>query len=488
MKKIFFILCISSMPALFNGCARNPVTGKRQVVLMSEAQEIAMGKEADPQIVAQFGLYPDSAVQRFIREKGSEMAKISHRPNLAYEFKVLDSDVINAFATPGGYVYFTRGILAHFNSEADFAGVLGHEIGHVTARHSVSQQRNAILGQLGILASVVINPELGQFAQQASQGLQLLFLKFGRDAERESDKLGVEYSTKIGYDAQQMANFFSTLKRKQSDEAAQLPSFLSTHPDPGERNVTVSKLATEWKKSLNLINPKVNRETYLRRIEGIIYGEDPKQGFVEANVFYHPELKFQFPVPEGWVVVNTPQAVQMAPKNGGALLMMTLAPGKTLEEAAKAVLQRYNLQALDSKSITVNGFNAIALLADQKPDPQQQQQQQQQQPAVRTLSYLIQQGTAIYHLVGVTATNTFGNYEGLFTSTMQNFKTLRDASKLNKKPERVRLKTTTAAGTLQQALASYSIATKRLEEMAILNGMKLTDRVERGTLIKVIQP
>ena len=473
------------MPALFNSCARNPVTGKRQVVLMSEAQEIAMGKEADPQIVAQFGLYPDSAVQRFIREKGNEMAKISHRPNLAYEFKVLDSDVINAFATPGGYVYFTRGILAHFNSEADFAGVLGHEIGHVTARHSVTQQRNAILGQLGILASVVINPELGQFAQQASQGLQLLFLKFGRDAERESDKLGVEYSTKIGYDAQQMANFFTTLKRKQSDDVADLPSFLSTHPDPGERNVTVSKLASEWKKSLNLINPKVNRETYLRRIEGIIYGEDPKQGFVEANVFYHPELKFQFPVPAGWTVVNTPQAVQMAPKNGSALLMMTLAPGKTLEESANAVLQRYNLQALNSRNLTVNGFNAIALLADQKPDPQQQQQQQ---PAVRTLSYFIQQGTNIYHLVGVTATNTFGTYEGLFTNTMENFRSLTDASKLNKKPERVRLKTTTRAGTLQQALESYAIPKNRLEEIAILNGMKLTDQIERGTLIKLVQP
>ena len=487
MKNIMVVGLLLCMPAFFNGCARNPVTGKRQVVLMSEEQEIAMGKEADPQIVAQFGLYTDSAVQRFIREKGNEMAKISHRPQLAYEFKVLDSDVINAFATPGGYVYFTRGILAHFNSEADFAGVLGHEIGHITARHSVSQQRNAILGQIGIIATAVINPELGQFMEQASQGLQLLLMKFGRDAERESDRLGVEYSSKIGYDAQQMANFFNTLKRKQSDEAAELPSFLSTHPDPGERNVTVSKLATEWKQTLNLTNPKVNRETYLRRIEGIIYGEDPKQGFVEANVFYHPELKFQFPVPAGWRVANSPQAVQMAPKDGNALLMMTLAPGKTLQEAANAVLQRYNLQALDSKNLTVNGFNAIAILADQKADSQQQQQQQRQQPAVRTLSYLIQQGNLIYHLVGVSAANTFTNYQDLFSNTMQNFKTLTDASKLNKKPERVRLKTTTTAGTLQQALTSYSIPKSRLEEMAILNGMKLTDRLERGTLIKVVQ-
>ena len=484
MKNILAISVLMCLPALFNGCARNPVTGKRQVVLMSEAQEIAMGKEADPQIVAQFGLYNDSTVQRFIREKGREMALISHRPNLAYEFKVLDSDVINAFATPGGYVYFTRGILAHFNSEADFAGVLGHEIGHITARHSVSQQRNVLLGQLGVIATAIINPELGQFAQQASQGLQLLFLKFGRDAERESDRLGVEYSTKIGYDAQQMANFFNTLKRKQGEEAANLPTFLSTHPDPGERNATVSKLATEWKKTLNVTNPKVNREAYLKRIEGIIYGEDPKQGFVEANVFYHPELKFQFPVPAGWAVVNSPQAVQMAPKDGNALMMMTLAPGKTLQEASNAVLQRYNLQAMDSKNLNVNGFNAIAILADQKPDPQQQQQQQ---PAIRTLSYFIQQGNLIYHLVGVSATGTFNNYQQAFTNTMQNFKPLTDAAKLNKKAERVRLKTTTLDGTLEQTLRKLSVPAARFEEMAVLNGMRLGDQIKKGTMLKVIQ-
>ncbi|MES2890758.1 MAG: M48 family metalloprotease [Bacteroidota bacterium] len=486
MKKYLSIACFLSVSVLVNSCSRNPVSGKKQVVLMSEAQEIAMGKEADPQIVAQFGLYPDSAIQRFIRQKGSEMAAISHRPKIAYEFKVLDSDVLNAFATPGGYVYFTRGILAHFNSEADFAGVLGHEIGHITARHSVTQQRNAILGQIGIIATAVINPELGQFAQQASQGLGLLFLKFGRDAERESDRLGVEYSTKIGYDASQMAEFFNTLKRKSGDEANSIPTFMSTHPDPGERNQTVAKLATEWKQKLNVTNPQVNRNSYLKRIEGIIYGEDPRQGFVEANVFYHPELKFQFPIPTGWAALNSPQSVQMAPKDGKALMLMTLAPGKTLQEAATAVLQRYNLQALESREVNVNGFNALSIVADQKADPQQQQQQQQQQP-VRTLSYLIQQGGNIYHFVGVSTPTDFNAYMTAFSQTMQNFKELKDPAKLNKKPERVRIKTVVSDGTLDQVLKANKVSSTRLEEMAILNGMKLTDRVTKGSLVKVIQ-
>lgn len=375
MKKFTLIACLTSCIFLFDNCARNPVTGKSQVVLMSEAQELAMGKEADPQIIAQFGLYPDKQLQDFITQKGKQLAAISHRPNINYEFRIVDSDVLNAFAIPG-YVYFTRGIMAHFNNEAQFAGVLGHETGHITARHTVTQQRNAMLGQLGIIAGVVINPNLAQFADAASQGLGLLFLKFGRDAERQADELGVEYSSKLGYDAKEMADFFITLERKgEGTEAAELPEFLSTHPNPGNRNITVTKLAAEWKQKLNLTNPIINRNSFLQRIEGIVYGEDPRQGYLENNIFYHPELKFQFPVPQGWNYQNTPQRVQLAPKDGKALMMMMLAPGTDLQQAANAVVQQNNLQVLESRQVNVNGLPAIAMVADV---------QQQQGPAAAT--------------------------------------------------------------------------------------------------------
>ncbi|WP_026896733.1 M48 family metalloprotease [Daejeonella oryzae] len=486
MKKYVLISFFTVSSIFINSCAVNPVTGKKQVVLMSEAQEIAMGKDADPQIVAQYGLYEDKALQSFITEEGKKMAAISHRPNLAYEFKIVDSDVLNAFAVPGGYVYFTRGIMASFNNEAEFAGVLGHEIGHITARHSVAQQRNVLLSQIGLIAGMIIAPDFAQFAEQASQGLGLLFLKFGRDAEREADQLGVEYSSKIGFDAQQMAGFFSTLERQSAASGNEgLPNFLSTHPNPGDRNVAVSKAATEWKQKLNLTNAQINRNTYLKRIDGIVYGEDPKQGFVESNVFYHPVLKFQFPIPTNWAYQNTPQRFQMAPKDGKAMMMLTLAPGKTLQEAASGVLQQYNLQALESKQITVNGLNAIAMVADVKAEQAQQQQQQSQQ-VVRTLSYVIHYGDLNYLMIGVTGSNDFNNYAPLFTNAMQNFKVLTDAAKLNKKPERVRLKTVSQAQSLQQILKFYKTEDKRLNELAILNGMKLTDSVAAGTLIKVI--
>ena len=447
---------------------------------MSEAQEIEMGKEADPQIIAQYGLYENASLQTFITEKGRAMAAISHRPNIEYNFRIVDSDVLNAFAVPGGYVYFTRGIMAHFNDEAQFAGVLGHEIGHITARHTVAQQRNQLLGQLGIIAGVVIAPDLARFAETASQGLGLMLLKFGRDAEKQSDELGVEYSSKIGYDAKEMADFFITLERQSKTSSSQeLPEFLSTHPNPGNRNVTVARLAAEWKAKLNLTKPQINRNMYLKRIDGIVYGEDPRQGFLENNIFYHPELKLQFPIPQGWNYQNTPQRVQVAPKDGKALLFMALAKGANLTEAVTATLKGYGLTALESKQTSVNGLNAVSVIAD--PTPQQGQQPQQ----VRTLSYFISYNSNIYHFMGVTATPDFNSYSQFFLQTMQGFRQLTDQNKINKKPERIRVKTINTAITLEQALKSYNMPANRLEELAILNGMQLTDKLSTGTLIKV---
>ncbi|HVF97997.1 MAG TPA: M48 family metalloprotease, partial [Flavisolibacter sp.] len=395
-----------------------------------------------------------------------------------------NSDVINAFATPG-YVYFTRGIMAHFNNEAQFEGVLGHELGHIAARHTVIQQRNATLGQVGLLAGMVISPTFGRFAEQASQGLGLLLLKNSRDAEREADRLGVEYSTKSGYDATEMADFFNTLKRQGEQSGQELPNLMSTHPDPGERNATVAQLAIEWKQKTGLANPKVNRESYLRMLDGLVYGEDPREGFLEEGVFYHPSLRFQFPVPTGWRYQNSPQQVQMGDPNGRAMMIFTLAQGNGLQQAANTALQQFQLQVIGSRETTVNGLPALAVEAQQQPQ-QQQQQQQAASGVLRTLSFFIQQNNTIYHMIGVTTAADYGNFSNVFLGSMQSFRTLTDASKLNRKPERIRLRTTTQAGTLEQVLRNYSIPAARFQEFAILNGLQLTDRVAAGTIVKVM--
>ena len=479
MKNVLILSCFMVSVCVFQNCARNPVTGKKQVVLMSERDEIAMGQQADPQIIAQFGLYEDSSLQRFVAQKGEEIVAISHRKNIDYNFRVLNSEVVNAFAVPGGYVYLTRGIMAHFNSEADFIGVLSHEIGHIAHRHSVSQQRNQVLSQVGILVGVIIAPQLGGFIDAASAGLQLLMLKNSRDDERESDELGVEYSTKVGYDAREMAKFFNTLKRQQTAASAELPNILSTHPDPGDRYTTVNKLAGEWQSKLNLTNPKVNRNEYLRRIEGLIYGEDPREGFRQNNVFYHPVLRFQFPIPPNWNYQNTPMQVQMAPQDGKALMFLRLANAYSLQAASDSVLRQYRLSLVERRNVTINGLPAIYMIADQQP-------QQQNQPALRTQSTLIQLENNIYHLLGVSTINDFNNYVGSFNLSMQGFRTLTDPSILNKRPDRIRLRTATSTMPLSQFLRQQNVPDSRLEEFAILNGMNLTDNVSNGMLIKVI--
>ncbi|TGE23749.1 peptidase M48 [Hymenobacter aquaticus] len=470
---------------LTSACATNPVTGKKEVMLVSEGQELAMGQQSDPAVTAQFGLYPDQKLQKFINDKGKAMGAVSHRPELTYQFRVVDSPIINAFAIPGGYVYFTRGIMAHFNNEAQFAGVLGHEIGHVTARHSAKQQTNAIIGQVGLLGAMIASPRLAQFGEQASQGLQLLFLKFGRDDESQSDELGVQYSSKIGYDASQMADFFQTLQREQEKSQTQaIPDFLSTHPNPADRYNRVHQLADQWKQQNgNPTNLKINRDQYLRLIDGIVYGEDPRQGFVENNAFYHPELKFRFPVPAGWKHQNTPQQFQMADPAGKALMMLALAPGASLDEAAQALVKQFSLQPTDSRRVTVGGFPALAFVADQV---QQDPQTGQQVAGVRTQVYLIQDGKTIYVLLGAAAPADFPGYQPTFSSTMEGFARLTDPNKLNRQPEHVRVKTLKLRSSLSQALKTNGVPESRLEEMAILNGMQLNEQVNAGSLIKVV--
>ncbi|MCB0652507.1 MAG: M48 family metalloprotease [Saprospiraceae bacterium] len=489
MSKISFttkLLIILFLPVIFvvDSCVTNPVTGKKDFMLMSEKQEIAMGAASDPSIIAGFGLYPNDEIQAFINQKGQEMARISHRSNLNYEFKVLDSPVVNAFALPGGYVYFTRGILAHFNNEAEFAGVLGHEIGHITARHSAKQYSKQVVGQLGLIVGMVVSEEFAKYADVANTGLGLLFLKFGRDAESQSDQLGVEYSTKIGYDAHEMAGFFQTLNRLSGGPENRIPVFTSTHPDPVDRHDKTDAAATQWQQKDSHTRYAVNRNEYLRMIEGIVYGEDPRQGFVENNIFYHPELKFEFPVPGNWAVQNTPSQVQMAPEDGKALMILSLAPGNSLGAAADSTLVQFGLTQISRKNLSVNGFSAIEMIADQTHDQQQQPLPQEQQ--IRTLTYLIQYNGMIYKFIGLSLKTDFSAYENHFMRTMNNFKTLTDQSKINKQPERIRIQTITSNGTLKDALRALNQPSDRHEELSILNGMELTDPVTRGMLIKTI--
>jgi len=468
-------------------CSVNPVTGKKEIMLVSEAQELSMGADADPGIIASMGLYNDSKLQDFINQKGKEMGAISHRPNLEYKFRILDSPVLNAFAVPGGYVYFTRGIMAHFNNEAEFAGVLGHEIGHITARHSAAQMSQQQLLGIGAMAGAIAFEGVRENFDMIQQGLGMLFLKFGRDDESQSDMLGVDYSTQVGYDAHEMANFFGVLKRMQVQSGQEIPTFMSTHPDPGDRFNKVHQMADEYQATKGATKLKVNRNQYLRMIDGIIYGEDPRQGYVDDNVFFHPELKFLFPVPQNWKLINSPQMVQMGDENGKAIIIFTLSSKKTLQEASQEAIEQYSLDVVESGNRKVNGNNALALISVIKQQTQQGAPQQAQD-AIRALTYFIQYGGVIYHFMGLSKDADFNTYFRTLQQPMEGFQRLSDPSKINVSPDRIKIVSVSRSGTLQSSLQSQGVYVKEdQEKTAILNNMQLQDQMTPGTLIKVIQ-
>jgi len=480
LKKVFnfFVIILLSL-----ACSVSHITGKKQFLLMSESQEIELGKEYDPQVIATFGEYKNDQIQAFVQQKGLELAKISHWPGLNYHVKVLDSPVVNAFAIPGGYIYLTRGILAQVNNEAELAGIIGHEMGHITARHMASQQTMQQLGQLLLVAGMIASEEFRQYANYAMVGMQLLFLKFSRDDERQADRLGVEYSSKIGYDAHKMADFFLVLKKMDmSSEQGGVPTFLSTHPDPGDRYAVVNQLASAWQESLHLASWKVNQDSYLHLVDGIVYGEDPRQGFVEGNVFYHPELKFKFSFPPGWQLENMPAQVNIAPKDGKALLVFAPAPGGTLQESAWSTLNDLGLSIQQSRNATVNDMPALVTVSTQASQDQATGQQQ----VIKVLSYFINNNGTNYVFHGVTSDADFNAYTHTFESTMVSFAKLTDPAKLNVKPEKILVKPVQKAGSVADAFKSMGVAQNRMNEMALLNDLDLTGKVQAGQLIKIV--
>ncbi len=305
------------------GCATNPATGKKEISFVSRNKELEMGRQADPSIVSEYGLYSDSALAKYVEAVGQRVARASHLPDLEWHFRLLDSPVVNAFALPGGYIYITRGILAYMNSEAQLAGVLGHEIGHVTARHSAQQMTQQQIAQIGLIAGTVFVEQFRPYSGVAAQSLGLLFLKYSRDHETQADELGIGYAVRAGYDPREIPATYATLKRIGERQGQSIPNFLSTHPDPGGREVRTRQLA-EASVSTNRSDLIIHAPEYRQRIEGLIFGDDPRAGFFEASRFYHPGLAFQMIFPAGWKTENTPSALYAASEAAGASMQITL--------------------------------------------------------------------------------------------------------------------------------------------------------------------
>ncbi|MGH7454610.1 MAG: M48 family metalloprotease, partial [bacterium] len=300
---------------------------------------------------------------------------------------------------------------------------------------------------------------------------------FGRDAESESDLLGVEYSTRAGYDAHHMARFFRTISRISEKAGGGPPTFLSTHPNPENREQRVGALADEWQKKLSGPKGGTDRAAYLRRIDGIVYGDDPRQGFVENGYFYHPELRFQFSVPAKWQVVNQPAQVQMVNAEQNAGIQFSLGKGASPQLAAEEFAKNSQAEVLRNQATQVNGLRAHLLISNM----------QSQSGVLRVMSYFIQMDDKIYMFHGYTSPTLFANIAPTFEQVMKSFDRLRNQAALSKQPRRIKIMTVDQAGDLKQILTRLGVKQEELEEIAIANGMYLQDKLEKGALVKVVR-
>ncbi|MGH7459635.1 MAG: M48 family metalloprotease [Longimicrobiales bacterium] len=412
---------------LATGCARNPVTGAREFVLISESQEIALGQEASRQVEASIGLVDDGDLQAYVRRIGQRLAAASERPNLPWKFGVVDDPTPNAFALPGGPIYITRGLLSLMDTEAELASVLGHEIGHITARHAVTQMSRAQVAQLGLGLGMIFVPELSNLGGALSSGLQLMFLKYGRDDERQSDDLGFKYAQAANYDVREMDDVFASLARASELEGnnSPLPSWLSSHPAPEER---IQRIA-EKIAALPAISPGLvtNRTEYLNQIDELIYGTNPRQGFFRDTEFLHPELRFRLSFPSGWKTQNLPHSVMAGSPSQDAAMELTLTNGSPNDAATRFFGQQGIQVAGPLSRESVNGLPAVMGYFSVRT----------QQGDISGLALFLQHGGTTYQLLAYTPAGRLQSYDRAFRATAGSFATLTDPQALNVRPNRI---------------------------------------------------
>ena len=463
-----------------SGCAMNPVSGMPQVVLMSEAQEIQMGKDAAPEIAATMGLYQDDELQRYVETIGKRMAALSERPQLPWQFHVIDDSAVNAFAVPGGFIYITRGILANMGSEAELASVVGHEIGHVTARHSVAQitrQQFANIGLgLGMIGLAVMGAgQMGSLLGQAvGSGVQVLFLKYSRDDETQADDLGLRYMSSAGYAPDQMPHVFHTLARQSEEtpENARVPEWQSTHPAPENREQRIEseiqKLTPAQREG------RVDAAPFLAKVNGIVYGPDPRAGYFDAsNVFHHPGMAFRMKFPKGWKTQNLPTAVVGVSEDQDAAIQLVMAKEKNVDSAASAFFSNRGIQrgALDERPL--NGLSAISANFSAAT----------QQGTLRGRTAFVELGDNVFQLIGFAPQDSFLSQEKALDNALSSFARETDPNALSVKPWRVEIVTPVRSMTVEEFSQAFP-GPVDAKELAIMNQVPDGGRYEAGKAVK----
>lgn len=472
---------ILALAVLAAGCATNPATGRREFSLVSADREKQLGREGFPAAVAEYGRYDDARLAAYVDSIGQRLARVSELPDLGWTFTLLDDPAVNAFAMPGGYIFVTRGILAHLNSEAQLAGVLGHEIGHVTARHSARQITQQQLAGLGLGLAGAFSSSFRRYSGLADQALGLLLLKYGRDDETQADELGIRYATAAGFDPREIPATYAMLKRIGERSGGGLPYYLSTHPDPGDREERTGRLAEAA--AAGRQGMIVRAREFLGLLRGLVFGDDPRTGYFEAGRYYHPAFGFELAFPAGWATRNARSEVTAQQPQQRAMMQLSMAPAAgamSPSEYLAGLARDGRIASATGGAETIGGWPAwvgrVALSS-----------QQGAAPVVLDAAWVRQSPDRMFQFLGRSAVAGDADEAAIFQA-IRSLRPLADAARATPVPDRVRVQGAPAAGALPALLPRLGPNALGLLDLSILNGVDSTETIAAGTWLKTVEP
>ncbi|MFC1749213.1 M48 family metalloprotease [Pseudomonadota bacterium] len=479
---------LAGLIAVSTACSVNPVSGKRDFVMMSEDEEIHLGSESHADIIREYGLYDAPELQAYVQQIGEALAEKSHRGGLAFKFTVLDSTQVNAFALPGGYIYITRGLLAYLNSEAELAAVLGHEIGHVTARHGVRQVSAAKATSLGLSIGSILVPELqNSLVSNLLNTLSTAMIRgYGREHELEADRLGAEYLARSGYSPQAMIKVIGVLKNQElfdkqlAKEEGRKPrayhGVFASHPENDTRLQRVVEAAEQFKASgAN----RLVREPFLEKLEGMVFGDSEGEGVRRGSQFFHAGLNTGLDFPNGWSVENGANSVLGMPKDRAAKLVMNMEKIDQRMTPEAFTYAHLKVDTLDNdKEIRGEGLEGYTGVTDIKTALGMR----------RARIAVIYLGGKAYVFIGYAQRKgEFVNYDADFYRTISSFRTLSKSEQSLARALRLKLHKVTASQDMGELAAVSVIPHHAEEQLRLLNDLYPDGELSAGRTIKVVQ-
>ena len=471
---------VAIVAMLVSSCATNPATGKSEFSLMSEAQEIQLGQEMDPQVKQEMGVYDDAELQRYVSDVGMRLARASERPNLPWSFTVVDEPAINAFALPGGKIYVTRGILAYLHDETQLAGVLGHEIGHVTARHSAQQYTKATSAGVGLALLGIFVPEAQPYQGIAEQALGVLFLKYGRDDELQADRLGVQYTAKTGWNPAGVAGMLRTLARldEASGSSRGVPNWLSTHPAPADRVAQVQRFIEEHPSVVGTAGADRRTGDLSRLVDGMVFGDSPSDGIVRGNQFLHPDLRLRLVFPQGWEIRNSATQVLAKAPDRDNFLILQLVPNVrgSLQQIAQGTMANAGFRQLQGERANVNGLDAYVGVY--------QGNMEGLGTAGTVAAHIVHDGK-VYLIAGIAPANQFNSAQSQFLASIRSFRQLSQQEAASIRPNRLDIYTV-RPGESWTSIASRSGGIVKPDTLAIMNNYDPGEPPRPGDRIRIV--